>query len=345
MNANADPENGSLRAPFAPPLATVALTGVGGRIGSDPEDFVVDEVPLYAASGSGEHTYVRLRKRNVTTRDAVRDVARAAGIDARDIGVAGMKDKRAVTTQWLEILEVSRHSNKLRTGHLAANRFSIRLVDVGDGAERRARSIFEHIAAHGLPNRFGAQRFGRGGENLSRALEWIEKDAGPTPPRVPPFEKKLWSSVLQAEAFNRYLTERVALGFEAPLAGEVVRLEGTSSLFVVEDPEQEGTRWEARDIHPTGPIFGPKMRAAQGTAFALEEAAISAVGIRPEARERLGRHADGTRRDVLVWPKDVRATPRDDDSLVVEFCLPSGSYATELIRELTRSDFSDDGRA
>ena len=351
------------RSPHSPPLSTESLPKVGGRLGPEPEDFRVDEVPLYPPSGSGEHFYLRLRKRGFTTREAVRELARVARVDARDVGSAGMKDKHAVTTQWLsvpaavggkpetwalppglEIVEVSRHTNKLRTGHLTGNRFEIRLVDVEPDALSRAHAILDRLSEQGLPNRFGAQRFGRGGENLRRALAWIDEEAETGRSRAAPFEQKLWSSVLQAEAFNRYLTERLRTGLGRPLAGEVVRLEGTGSSFVVEDPERELPRWKARDIHPTGPIFGPKMRAARGRPLELEEAAIASVGIRPEARLRLGRHAHGTRRDLLVWPGDPLVVESGAGALVLSFFLPAGSYATELVREFTRRDLSDEGR-
>src|SRR5262249_43071472 len=157
--------------------------------------FRVDEIPAYAASGSGEHLYVRVQKRELTTPELVRRLARAAGVDARDVGYAGLKDKHAVTSQWLsfpaqaappegwelppgvELLEVSRHGNKLRTGHLAGNRFSIALVGGGAGAAERARAIADALLARGLPNYFGAQRFGRGGANLELARSWLADGA------------------------------------------------------------------------------------------------------------------------------------------------------------------------
>jgi tRNA pseudouridine13 synthase len=212
------------RIPAVPPVTTYSFPGVGGAIGPTEEDFVVDELPLYALSGEGEHLYVRVQKRGMTTRDAVRALADAAGVRADEVGTAGMKDKHAVTTQWvslpgrrarapeswtlpdsLVLLETTRHGNKLRTGHLAGNRFRIRITGAGDGALARATVILDHIRAHGLPNYFGAQRFGHGGDGLETALEWLRGEAGEGPRRrVPPFERKLFTSVVQAEIFNRY---------------------------------------------------------------------------------------------------------------------------------------------
>jgi tRNA pseudouridine13 synthase len=347
--------------PFAPPVHTIDLPGTGGTIGPEPEDFVVDEVPLYPFSGNGEHLYVRVKKRAMTTRDAALAVARAAGVREPDVGTAGMKDKHAVTTQWmslpargarpveewtlpenLSVVEATRHGNKLRTGHLAGNRFRIRLVGVEPGALERAERIAERLRSRGLPNYFGEQRFGRGGGNVARALAWIEAEARGERRHVKPFERKLFASVLQSEVFNRYAAARVELGLERPIEGEVVRLEGTGSMFAVEDPEREQPRWDSNDIHPTGPMIGPKMKTAHGRALELEETATAAAGLGAEARAALGKHANGTRRDVVLRLSDIGVTGDDGDrtnahsSLVIELSLPSGGYATEVIREFSR---------
>ena len=346
--------------PIDPPLWTSDLAGTGGAIGPDPEDFLVDEVPLYAPSGSGEHLYVRLRKRSRTTKDLIRAVANAAGVPPQEIGTAGMKDKHAVTTQWVslpartakspdswtlgeafEIVETSRHTNKLRTGHLSANRFRIRLVGVGDEAPNLARAIASRIAERGLPNYFGAQRFGTRGDNLDTATEWALAEK---PRRIPPFERKLFPSVLQAEVFNRYVLGRIREPLEKPLVGEVVRLEGSRAMFVVDKPDEEMERWRELDIVPTGPIFGPKMKPASGKPLELERAALGELGLGDVALSLIGRLADGTRRDLFVRPSDVDIVQDGPGRLVASFVLPSGSYATLLVRELTRGPFFGDPR-
>jgi tRNA pseudouridine13 synthase len=177
--------------PHTPPLWTTALPGTGGAIGPKLEDFQVEEVPAYLPSGTGEHLYVRLQKRGMTTRDATLALARAAGVEERDIGYAGMKDKHGVTSQWLSlpgtatpsdswtlppeltVLESSRHGNKLRTGHLRGNRFRIGLTGTGPGAAEHARALLAHLAERGHANYFGSQRFGREGRNLEDALAWL----------------------------------------------------------------------------------------------------------------------------------------------------------------------------
>jgi tRNA pseudouridine13 synthase len=336
------------------PFATADLPGVGGQIGPEPEDFRVDELPAYLPSGSGDHVYVRVRKRELTTQSAVALLARAAVVKERDIGHAGLKDKHAVTTQWfslpktplaperwslpvgLELLEVSQHVNKLRTGHLRGNRFTLALTGVDNAALVRARAILDRLAQSGLYNYFGQQRFGVRGDNLQRALGWLRGQERVARHQVR-FLSKLYPSVIQSEVFNRYVVLRIAHGLQQPLPGEVVRLEGSGSMFVVEDPEREASRLVARDIHLTGPITGPKMKKAERSARELEDRAIRETGLEPADIDALGRHAAGTRRDLLVFPGQTEVT-WEGDRLVISFELPAGSYATVLVREVTRSD-------
>jgi tRNA pseudouridine13 synthase len=382
MSALSDtPSRPPSRTPFTPPVATSDSPGTGGAIGSDPEDFIVDEVPLYPFSGEGEHLFVRLRKRELTTRDAVQALARATSVPVAEIGTAGMKDKYAVTTQWvslparragapeawvlpdgLSVVEVTRHGNKLRTGHAKGNRFQIRIVGAEPDAESRALAILGKLRESGFPNYFGAQRFGRGGENVTQAFEWLAERSRSEPraerargaagerSRSEPrgqgprdktgrFERKLLSSVLQAEVFNRYLALRLGEGLARPFEGEVVRLATSSAVFVVDDPEKELPRWAQHDIVPTGPMIGPKMRAARGRPHELERAAVESIELDEGTEQALGRFADGTRRDAVVWLEDVRVTLETPGALVLEFFLPAGSYATQLVRELTREPF------
>jgi tRNA pseudouridine13 synthase len=324
---------------------------------------VVDEIPLYPASGSGAHRYLRVEKRDMTTPELVRVIAACAGVSERDVGYAGLKDKHAVTTQWISlpdnarptaawqlpeavrVLEETRHDNKLRTGHQEKNRFSIRLVDVAPGALSRARAVVAALLERGLPNYFGSQRFGHGGRNLELARGWlsslVSEDSGRAGRRAPRrhFQNKLYSSVLQAEVFNRYLTARLEAGASHLLAGEVVRLHGSRSVFVVGDPEKEQARLGTGDIHLTGPIFGPRCRAAEPPAVDLENAALASLELSSEALLALGKHAAGSRRDLLVQPEDLEVFEEELNRLVLRFALPSGSYATQLVRELTHQPF------
>jgi tRNA pseudouridine13 synthase len=339
-----------------PPVAEPELPPVGGRVGAEPEDFLVDEVPAYPASGKGEHQYLLVRKRLLTTPDLVRRVARASGVNERDIGYAGLKDKYAVTTQWLslssktavtpeldlgpgvEVMQVTRHDNKLRTGHLLGNRFTITLVGVHADALARANAIAERLRDEGLPNYFGAQRFGHGGRNLTDAISWLER-GGRGRNR---FEQKLFPSVVQSELFNRYLSARLALGKTQLLEGEVVRLEGAGAMFRVDDVATEQPRFAARDLHLTGPMLGPKMRPAAGPALALEQSITAELGLTEALLGTLGRQAPGARRDLFAPLKDLSIeaiSDRAEPALRLAFTLPAGGYATEVLRQLTHEPF------
>jgi tRNA pseudouridine13 synthase len=345
--------------PLDPPLATQDLPGTGGAIGPNPEDFVVGEMPLYPASGRGEHRYVLVQKRGRSTPEMLREIARAANVPERDVGYAGLKDKHAVTTQWLSVpaksedpanwrlppsisvLSSTFHDNKLRTGHLAGNRFEIRLEGCDREAFDKARSIASRLSARGLVNFFGAQRFGQRGENLDRALEWLRQSRGARK-RAGRFLSKLYPSVLQAELFNRYAVLRAELGLEALIPGEVVRLEGSGAMFRVEAPALEAPRFSSGDLHLTGPILGPRTRPAAARALELERSAQAELGLGQADLETLGREAPGSRRDLLVRIPDLEISETDPGCLRLTFTLPAGSYATQLVREFTRSPFVSD---
>jgi tRNA pseudouridine13 synthase len=315
---------------------------------------LVDEIPAYVPCGQGEHVYLRVKKRRMTTRDAALALGRASGVSERDVGYAGMKDKHGVTTQWfslprtareieshalppeLEVIEVSKHGNKLRTGHLRGNRFVLGIVGAPQGGAERARALLVRLANHGFLNAFGAQRFGRNGENLATALAWLRGET--TLPRARErFLSKLYSSAVQAEAFNRYAIARIGMGLDRLVPGEVVRLAGTGSLFVVEDPEREAHRLLGKDIALTGPLPGPKLRpTATAEGQRLERAVLEELGLGETELRSLADHAPGTRRDLVVRPEhgEVR---EDGDRIRISFELPSGSYATEVLREMLRA--------
>ena len=172
------------------PYLTSSIPGLGGKIKTRPEDFAVEEVPLYAASGEGTHTYFKIEKIGLATMPAVQQIARALGKPPHDIGYAGLKDADALTAQWLSVehvdpprvqalelprlrvLEVTRHTNKLKLGHLSGNRFRIKIRDVDPGRLDQARTMMDVLARRGVPNYFGAQRFGARGDTweIGRAM-------------------------------------------------------------------------------------------------------------------------------------------------------------------------------
>jgi tRNA pseudouridine13 synthase len=334
-----------------------------GALKVSPEDFVVDEIPAYEPTGTGEHVFVRFTKRNRTTNDAVRAIARALGCDARAAGVAGMKDKRAVTTQTVslqaprgtkaaDVAEKARnlaldaiqihaatpHGHKLKTGHLSANRFDI--VVRGIPAERvgEAGRALEAAGRSGVPNAFGAQRFGVEGDNTSRALAWLRgEERGPRDRRL---LRLLWSSV-QSTVFNAVLEERVRDGTWAQaLAGDLLKLRDSGGIFLCTEPEVDAPRAERGEVSPTGPIFGPHMRWPEGGPATIERRLVGELlgDVDLTRAQSLG---DGSRRALRVWVDELRwepFAPRDpaetDPRVVcmrVRFVLPKGAYATTVL--------------
>ena len=343
------------------PFVTAALPGSGGRLKVTPEDFRVEELPAYLPSGAGPHLYLQVEKRDRTTRDAVRHLARALGCGERDAGYAGLKDRAAVTTQWLSfpvardpdpaslaaeglrVLQASRHQNKLRPGHARGNAFTV-VVRGGDVA--RARACAAALGASGLPNFFGPQRFGRDGGNaaLGRAL------LSPTPSEEARraardrFLKRFALSALQAALFNRWLAERLADGlFAAALAGDVLKKLDSGGLFLCEDPGVDGARVAAFEVSPAGPMFGHKLKAAGGEPAAREARLLLAEGLALADFERGGGEAEGTRRAARL--RVAPALDERSDGYQARFELPRGSYATVVMRELMKdeAELPDDG--
>ncbi len=336
------------------PFVTAGLPGSGGALRRAPEDFRVDEVPAYLPSGAGPHLYVRIEKRGRTTRDALRELARALGVAERDAGYAGMKDRDAVTTQWLSfpvardpepstleaaglrVLEVSRHANKLRPGHVRANRFSLA---VRGGDLGRAREAAAALAAAGLPNFFGPQRFGVEGRNAAVGRALLLGQRTPETGRAfrDRFLRRLSISAFQSHLFNRWLSERLADGlFAAALPGDVLKKLDTGGLFTCEDPAVDGPRVARFEVSPAGPMFGHKLRPAAGEALAREERLLAAEGIALADFAQGGGEAEGTRRAARLRV-EVELAPLDDGYRAT-FELPKGSYATVVMRELMKSE-------
>jgi len=316
-----------------------------------PEDFRVEEIPLYEPSGEGEHTFVWVEKRLRTTEEVARDLARAAGAAARDVGYAGRKDRFAVTRQWLSVprldpdaarvlalpgarvLHAARHPHKLRTGQLRGNRFEVRLRGVGEEAAAAAAARLAPLLARGLPNRFGAQRFGRGGRNPEAARRILAEGRVRGDRR----RGRFLLSALQAQVFNEVLAAR-GDAFDRVEAGDIAVVHASGGLFLVEDASREAPRAAAFEISATGPIFGSRTREPQGAAAERERAVLERHGVLLEGRLRLPRgvRLRGGRRALRVRPEEVRLRREEaaGEALCLRFELPAGSYATVLLAEL-----------
>ncbi|HBZ71625.1 MAG TPA: tRNA pseudouridine(13) synthase TruD [Deltaproteobacteria bacterium] len=318
------------------------------RLRASPEDFRVEEIPLYAPSGAGEHTFVCVEKRGRTTEDVAALFSKIAGVARRDVGYAGRKDRDAVATQWfsvprlaperalalalegVRVLEAIPHRHKLRTGQLAGNRFEIVVRELDPGAAARCAEGLARLCERGMPNRFGPQRFGRDGGNAEQGLSVLRGLL----PRMDRRKARFLVSALQAAVFNEALRMR-----EAPLSsvarGEIAVVHGSGGLFRVEDAAREQPRAEAFEISATGPIFGGRALEPEGSALERERAALAAVGIdpaRPLCPPR-GIELRGARRPLRVRPEaaSLESLP---GALRLRFTLPPGSFATVLIEDL-----------
>lgn len=313
----------------------------------------MEELPAYLPQGSGPHLWLKVEKRERTTRDVARALAASLAVSEREVGYAGQKDKAAITVQWFSfpvakdpdpaslagdghrVLQVSRHQNKLRLGHARGNRFEV-AVRGGDAA--RALAAADALRVRGFANFFGAQRFGAEGRNaaIGKALLTGRGDEpGARQAGRDRFLRRLCISAWQSELYNAWLTERLADGlFDRALAGDVMKKLETGGVFVCEDPEADGPRVARFEIAPAGPIFGHKMREAAGVAREREERLLAASGVGPADLRRGGGEAEGTRRPSRL-PVAVEIEPLPD-GYWARFELPSGSYATVVVGELTK---------
>jgi tRNA pseudouridine13 synthase len=340
------------------PYLTVELPGIGGVFKSVPEDFHVEEIPAYEPVGSGEHLLLWIEKRDVSAEQLTGHLSRTLNVPRSDIGMAGMKDRRAITRQYVSVpakcesalenvnadhirlLHSARHANKLKTGHLKGNRFSILLREVAENAEGKAEKIAERINAVGFPNYFGEQRFGKDGDTLEWGLALLrgERTERDIPKARRKFLLRLSLSAVQSELFNQVLAKRLADQLmDLVLLGDVMQVVSSGGIFVVEDQSAEEARFLAGETVTTGPLFGPKMRTPGTEVDRMEQAVLDAAGLSREHFRKFSKLTPGGRRAFLVRPMNLEIRP-DQEGLRLEFALPSGAYATMLLREFQKTE-------
>ncbi len=301
------------------------------RFKAQPEDFKVDEDLAFVPAGAGEHLYLRLEKRLMETRRLALDLAEAYAVAPIDVGYAGMKDKRAVARQWFSVctplgadvacaagyrvLESSRHERKLRRGQLAGNTFAVCLRGVsGDGWQER----LQLVAATGVPNYFGPQRFGR--DNLARALVWLPLRRRRSISR---FKQGLYLSVLRSYLFNQVLARRVEEdSWRDLLPGDVP---------VSENPQS------ANGAVATAPLWGRGRSATTDVAGKAEHAALAPHAEVCDALEYAGVRQQ--RRALVLRPGRLSWTTSGQD-VSLRFELLPGCYATTLLAEVFALDSS-----
>ncbi|CAH0135108.1 MULTISPECIES: tRNA pseudouridine(13) synthase TruD [unclassified Pseudomonas] len=312
------------------------------------EDFQVDEVLDIELSGAGEHLWLWVEKRGLNTEDAARRLARAAGVPIRLISYAGLKDRQALTRQWfslhlpgkhdpdlsaaqddtLAILKQVRHSRKLQRGAHAANGFTLRLTQLkADQAALDQR--LQTIRAQGIPNYYGAQRFGFEGGNVAHARHFAERGELPD-------KRNVRSRVLSAArsfVFNRVLAERVAAGtWNQALPGDLLAFTDSRSFFAAGEAECLDPRLAELDLHPTGPLWGDGASPALGGTFALEQRIAAAE---PQLTAWLAQADMAHERRILRLPiSGLTWHYPEPDILQLEFVLPAGCFATALVREI-----------
>lgn len=340
------------------PYATEGFPGTGGAIRASPSHFMVEEIPLYEPSGSGNHLYINITKESLTTKDACSMIARTLGINESDIGFAGLKDRNAITTQTIsipisasELNETDKmieklkplpfrinwaklHGNKLRTGHLLGNRFSIIISGIDDlhSSIESAEKTAEAIKNSGIPNYFGSQRFGAEGDNSEKGRKIISGEL-----RIRDrWLRRFLISSFQSEMCNFYLAERLRKGlFNKILEGDIAKKYDTGGLFEVKDVATDQTRYENKEISFTAPIYGTEMWKACGESGMLEEEVFSSFGIGWEAMEKSG--ISGTRRLGRLLVPDLRIE-KCQEGLLLNFTLPKGAFATTVLREMMKTD-------
>ncbi|QJW96367.1 tRNA pseudouridine(13) synthase TruD [Frigoriglobus tundricola] len=341
---------------MSPPLFTADLSGTGGRIRVRDDDFEVEEVPSYEPCGTGDHLYLWIEKRGVAPEFFAQTIARKLNTHPGNVGTAGLKDRHAVTRQWVSVpkecepqiakldgegvrvLKTGRHSNKLKPGHLRGNRFRI-LVR---GADRAAPvdAILNRIRTQGMPNFYGPQRFGRDGGTVDLGLQCL---AGKAPRRIRPFLFRFALSAVQSLLFNDYLARRMKDGlFRTILEGDVMTKWPLGGMFVAKDVAAEQARFDARETVTAGPMFGKKTFPAEGVAAEREAAVLRDHNLSPASFAGFGKLVMGTRRQNLVYLDDLAAA-WEPDGLRLSFTLPAGSYATVLLAEVMKTALTEDG--
>lgn len=301
------------------------------------EDFIVTELPQQLPSGEGEHIWLEIEKNGANTAFVAQQLAEAVSVQEGDVGYAGLKDRYAITRQWFSIylpngkgkgetpdltllkhpefkvLTQSRHVKKLRRGDLRGNQFRILLRDV-TGDRNAIETNLEAVARHGVPNYFGAQRFGHDGGNVMQGLAMLAREIRVRNPK----KKGLYLSALRSFVFNEVLALRIQQGlWGKTLPGDVMDEAG----------------------RPTGPLWGRGRVIATDQAQALENGVAERHTALCDGMEHAG--LDQERRALVATPGDMSWEWPQADQLVLAFWLPAGNYATSVLNEILRTTEPD----
>ena len=323
------------------------------RIRQEAEDFKVNETLSFEPSGEGEHEFVYLEKTGLNTEDVVKILAKHADVPRRSVSFAGMKDRQAVTKQWfsiqlpgqtgpdwraledsaeIRIEKVTRHLKKLKRGAIKYNQFELVLSEVvAEKADVEGR--IELVKQLGVPNYFMQQRFGYLSQNLNRAYELFAKKETIRNKKTRGF----FLSSARSYLFNEVSSQRVAnKTWDSVVAGDVYILDGTRQFFQYDgDDKQIEGRLQEHDIHCSGPMFGVGEGLTDQTVNAIENTVFERNSVFCDGLTKA--KMELARRSLRVVPQGLNYEWLGGDRLRLVFGLPSGSYATAVIREIIKT--------
>jgi tRNA pseudouridine13 synthase len=334
-------------AALAPPRAHGAPLAMA-ELKTEPEDFRVEEQLSFVPSGEGPHWLLKVEKRSANTRWVAAELARLSGVPVADVGYAGLKDRHAVCVQWFsvpgrpqpaefwrgvhtdefKVLDAQANTRKLKRGALSGNRFRIRLRKISWSREQ-LESKLAVLQAHGAPNYFGPQRFGRGGYNLERLAAWAQEGSPPAGRT----ERGFALSAGRALIFNALLARRVeAADWSRLEPGDLASLDGSGSHFrVTELDDTLRARLDAMDIHPSGPLWGRGEPASGGRTQSAE--IETALAFAPVADLLAREGLEQERRALRCAVRDL-SVEAEAGSVTLSFSLGRGQFATSVLREV-----------
>jgi len=318
-----------------------------GVFKASTDDFKVDERLGFELSGAGEHLFLRVEKRGLNTEELVKRLAMTLNKPVKSISYAGLKDRLALTTQWLSVhcpgedipdasslegnqwrvIQSGRHLKKLKKGGLESNLFTMVLRDLTHHEDIEHRLAC--IKAHGVPNYFGPQRFGHHGQNIQKAEDMLLKGK-----RVKDrFLRGLYYSTARSFLFNRILSERVAhRNWNRVIPGDVVQLAGTHSVFCATTPDHAmQERATNHDLSPASTLWGKGNELVRCDALIMQQTSLTDLEPWCRALEQheliraYRAHVLCAQHMTWVW---------QDANLVLSFELTAGSFATSVLREL-----------
>ncbi len=323
------------------------LPVASGQLKQSPEDFIVTEQLSFEPSDEGEHLFVSIKKTGLNTLDVVEQLAKHFHIHPRHIAYAGLKDKNAVTTQWfcfpfpiksipdykdlesefITVVDAVRNTKKLKRGAIKRNNFKIILRNL-EGNISSVEKRIKLIKEQGAPNYFGAQRFGHNENNLVNASKLFSGKI-----KCSRNKKSIYLSAARSFLFNEIVSQRVKdKTWNKLLDGDVASLNASRSFFIIEKVDADlQLRLQHGDIHPSAALWGKGELETQFKVKKLEETIVNYNLEFANGLVKQGLQQDRRATRVLVPDLEYQL---DDDNLKLEFSLPSGTYATCVLREI-----------